>query len=107
MVHDGPKLIAPMLFLGQSYGEKLFSTSLGEISRNPIPHQIEPTYAVSLEYIRILKIRMVISIIDFDSIIDLCGLFYEHFQKNSSKQIIRYFTNSRIYLGPLPKCRNS
>ena len=33
-----------MLFLGQSYQEKLFSISFGEVSRNLIPHQIEPRY---------------------------------------------------------------
>ena len=33
-----------MLCLGQSYPEKLLSISFGEISRNPIPHQIEPIY---------------------------------------------------------------
>ena len=46
MVHDGPKLIAPILFLGQSYPKKLFSISFGEISRNSISHQIEPTYNI-------------------------------------------------------------
>jgi len=44
LVHDGPKLIAPILLLGQSYSEKLFSIIFGEISRNRIPHQIEPIY---------------------------------------------------------------
>ena len=33
-----------MLILGQSYPEKLLSISFGEISRNPIPHQIEPNH---------------------------------------------------------------
>ena len=46
MVDDGPKLIAPILLLGQSNPEKLFSIRFGEISRNPIPHQIEPNYNV-------------------------------------------------------------
>ena len=32
----------PILFLGHKYPEKLLSIGLGEISRNPIPHQIEP-----------------------------------------------------------------
>jgi len=44
LVDDGPKLIAPVLFLDQSYPEKLFSISFEEISRNPILHQIQPIY---------------------------------------------------------------
>ena len=50
MVHDGPKLIAPMLFLGQSYPEKLCSISFEEVSGNPIPHQIEPRDRVRVSY---------------------------------------------------------
>ena len=33
-----------VLFLGHIYPEKVFSVGVRKISRNPIPHQIEPTY---------------------------------------------------------------
>ena len=39
-----------MLFLGQSYPEKLCSISFEEVSGNPIPHQIEPRDRVRVSY---------------------------------------------------------
>ena len=33
-----------VLFLGPIYPEKVFSVGVGKISRNPIPHQIEPIH---------------------------------------------------------------
>ena len=46
----------PILFLGHNYPEKLLSIGLGEISRNPIPHQIEPRYSHRLADLKRLQV---------------------------------------------------